>query len=53
MGVAGRGSVDLAVLGSTANHVLRASVCPVLTICAPAHGRLVKEHADGAATQVH
>lgn len=32
MGVAGRSSVDLAFFGSTANHVVRAAVCPVLTV---------------------
>lgn len=32
MGVAGRSSVDLAFFGSTANHVVRAAACPVMTV---------------------
>lgn len=32
LGVSGRGAVDLAVLGSTAHHVLRGALCPVLTV---------------------
>lgn len=32
MGVFGRGAVDLTVFGSTAQHVVRAASCPVLTI---------------------
>jgi nucleotide-binding universal stress UspA family protein len=32
MGVAGRSSADLAFFGSTANHVVRAAACPVLTV---------------------
>ncbi len=32
MGVAGRSSADLVFFGSTANHVVRAAACPVLTV---------------------
>ncbi|HKY32873.1 MAG TPA: universal stress protein [Candidatus Polarisedimenticolia bacterium] len=32
IGVQGRGALDLAVFGSTTNHVVRAAGCPVLTI---------------------
>jgi nucleotide-binding universal stress UspA family protein len=32
MGVAGRGSVDLALLGSTTHHIVRSAACPVLTV---------------------
>jgi nucleotide-binding universal stress UspA family protein len=32
MGVHGRGAVDLALFGSTTQHVVRAAHCPVLTI---------------------
>jgi len=32
MGVAGRSSADLVFFGSTANHVVRAAACPVMTI---------------------
>jgi len=32
MGVRGRGTVDLMVLGSTTQHVVRRATCPVLTI---------------------
>jgi nucleotide-binding universal stress UspA family protein len=32
MGVAGRSSADLLFFGSTANHVVRAAACPVLTV---------------------
>jgi nucleotide-binding universal stress UspA family protein len=32
MGVAGRSPLDLVVLGSTANHVVRRARCPVLTL---------------------
>ncbi len=32
VGVAGRSSADLAFFGSTANHVVRAAACPVLTV---------------------
>lgn len=32
LGVQGRGAVDLAFFGSTANHVVRAATCPVLTV---------------------
>jgi len=32
MGLSGRGSLDLAVLGSTTHNVIRQAVCPVLTI---------------------
>jgi len=32
LGVRGRGAVDLAFFGSTANHVVRSASCPVLTI---------------------
>ena len=53
MGVTGRGSVDLALLGSTANHVVRASLCPVLTVRAPGHGPGILAHIVGAATRVH
>jgi nucleotide-binding universal stress UspA family protein len=34
IGLHGRGAVDLAVFGSTTNHVLRGAACPVLTITA-------------------
>jgi nucleotide-binding universal stress UspA family protein len=33
IGVRGRGAADLAVLGSTTQHVVRQATCPVLTIC--------------------
>jgi nucleotide-binding universal stress UspA family protein len=32
MGVAGRGAIDLAVLGSTTHHVVREAPCPVLVV---------------------
>jgi nucleotide-binding universal stress UspA family protein len=32
MGVAGRGALDLAVLGSTTHHVVREAPCPVLVV---------------------
>jgi nucleotide-binding universal stress UspA family protein len=32
MGVRGRGAADLMVFGSTTNHVVRGSACPVLTL---------------------
>jgi nucleotide-binding universal stress UspA family protein len=32
MGVSGRSSADLVFFGSTANHVVRAAACPVLTV---------------------
>jgi nucleotide-binding universal stress UspA family protein len=32
MGVRGRGAIDLMFFGSTANHVVRAAHCPVLTV---------------------
>jgi len=32
MGVHGRNPVDLALFGSTTNHVVRAATCPVMTI---------------------
>lgn len=32
LGVRGRGPVDLAFFGSTANHVVRSATCPVLTV---------------------
>jgi nucleotide-binding universal stress UspA family protein len=32
LGVQGRGAVDLAFFGSTANHVVRQATCPVLTV---------------------
>jgi nucleotide-binding universal stress UspA family protein len=32
LGAQGRGAVDLALFGSTAEHILRQSVCPVLTV---------------------
>jgi nucleotide-binding universal stress UspA family protein len=32
LGVSGRGAVDLAVLGSTAHHLVRHAECPVLTV---------------------
>ena len=32
LGVHGRNAVDLAFFGSTANHVVRAATCPVLTV---------------------
>jgi nucleotide-binding universal stress UspA family protein len=31
MGVLGRGAVDLALFGSTTQHVVRSASCPVLT----------------------
>ena len=38
MGVRGRGSVDMALFGSTTNHVVRRATCPVVTVGArPAH----------------
>jgi nucleotide-binding universal stress UspA family protein len=36
MGVSGRGAIDRAILGSTAQRVLRDAPCPVLTV--PAAG---------------
>jgi nucleotide-binding universal stress UspA family protein len=35
MGVRGRGAVDMALFGSTTNHVVRRATCPVVTVCAP------------------
>jgi nucleotide-binding universal stress UspA family protein len=35
MGVQGRGAVERAFFGSTAQHVIRAAACPVLTLKAP------------------
>ena len=32
MGVQGRGAIDIAFFGSTANHVIREAVCPVMTL---------------------
>lgn len=32
VGIGGRNAVDLAVLGSTTNHVVREAMCPVLTV---------------------
>jgi nucleotide-binding universal stress UspA family protein len=32
LGVQGRGAIDLAFFGSTANHVVREATCPVLTL---------------------
>lgn len=32
LGVRGRGALDLGFFGSTANHVVRSAVCPVLTV---------------------
>ncbi|MGE0394932.1 MAG: universal stress protein [Vicinamibacterales bacterium] len=32
LGVRGRGPVDLAFFGSTANHLVRSAGCPVLTV---------------------
>ena len=32
MGVHGRGPVDVALFGSTAQHVVRAAACPVITV---------------------
>lgn len=32
IGVRGRGAIDRAIFGSTANHVVRAATCPVLTL---------------------
>jgi nucleotide-binding universal stress UspA family protein len=32
MGVQGRGAIDLAMFGSTTNHVVRHAPCPVLTV---------------------
>jgi len=34
MGVRGRGQVDMALFGSTTNHVVRRATCPVVTVCA-------------------
>jgi nucleotide-binding universal stress UspA family protein len=34
MGVRGRGAVDMALFGSTTNHVVRRATCPVVTVCA-------------------
>jgi nucleotide-binding universal stress UspA family protein len=33
MGVHGRGSADLRLFGSNAEHVVREATCPVLTVC--------------------
>lgn len=33
MGVRGRGPVDMALFGSTTNHVVRRATCPVVTVC--------------------
>lgn len=35
IGVSGRSSADLMFFGSTANHVVRAAACPVLTVRSP------------------
>jgi nucleotide-binding universal stress UspA family protein len=35
LGVRGRGAADLLLFGSTTNRVVRASICPVLTLCGP------------------
>ncbi len=35
MGVRGRGPIDMALFGSTTNHVVRRAACPVVTVCAP------------------
>jgi len=43
MGIAGRGAVDLALMGSIANHVVRQSPCPVLTVRAPGRRGLSPE----------
>jgi nucleotide-binding universal stress UspA family protein len=32
MGVQGRNPLDVALFGSTTNHVVRAATCPVLTV---------------------
>ncbi len=32
MGVQGRNPVDMALFGSTTNHVVRAATCPVMTL---------------------
>lgn len=42
MGTQGRGGVDLALFGSTTQHVVRGAACPVLTVRAQHHmqGRL-------------
>jgi nucleotide-binding universal stress UspA family protein len=32
MGVQGRGAIDLAIFGSTTQHVVRQAACPVLTV---------------------
>jgi nucleotide-binding universal stress UspA family protein len=32
LGVQGRGTIDLAMFGSTAQHVVRGATCPVLTV---------------------
>jgi nucleotide-binding universal stress UspA family protein len=32
LGVRGRSAVDRTIFGSTANHVVRAATCPVLTL---------------------
>lgn len=38
MGVHGRGAIDLAMFGSTTNHVVRKAPCPVLTVRPPVTG---------------
>ncbi|MDP2055311.1 MAG: universal stress protein [Acidobacteriota bacterium] len=43
MGVRGRGPVDLALFGSTTNHVVRRAACPVVTVGAA--GTLLKSSA--------
>jgi nucleotide-binding universal stress UspA family protein len=49
MGIAGRGAVDLALMGSIANHVVRESPCPVLTVRAPGRRGLSPGRDRGAA----
>jgi nucleotide-binding universal stress UspA family protein len=39
MGVHGRNPIDLALFGSTTNHVVRRARCPVLTVRSPVQGR--------------
>lgn len=34
MGVRGRSAIDMALFGSTTNHVVRRAMCPVVTVCA-------------------
>lgn len=48
MGTQGRGGVDLALFGSTTQHVVRGATCPVLTVRAQRHIRGQRESSKAA-----